>query len=139
MMTPLFGTMMDPVPAQVAGWIASCAFMLFFLNQGKKFVGGLKDKPASSEVRAEALERFATKVELAAMMAKRDEDVKYQAGSRKGIYEKIEAVREEMAEMERRLNAADESRTEGVHDRVNQILEAVGELRGEMKRIANGK
>lgn len=50
--------------------------------------------------------------------------------SRKALYQQIEGVRKEMGEMERRLNADDEKRTQALHERINDILEAVGELRG---------
>jgi hypothetical protein len=44
-------------------------------------------------------------------------------------------TRSELLDVERRLNVANEVRTEKVHERINQILEAVSELRGEMKKL----
>jgi hypothetical protein len=47
--------------------------------------------------------------------------------------EKIKDLfREELPEMERRLDKANEDRVSEVHDRVNEILGEVRELRGEM-------
>jgi hypothetical protein len=69
---------------------------------------------------------------LAEIRQQRITDAKDAAGSRKGIYTEIESVRKEMGDMERRLNTADEERTQALHGRLNDILLAVGELRGKV-------
>ena len=43
------------------------------------------------------------------------------------------AVRVDIPAMERRLNDAGEKRSGDIHDRINEILSAVSELRGEVK------
>ena len=51
-----------------------------------------------------------------------------------GRIDKIEdMLRVDLPAMERRMDTAGEKRISDVHDRVNQILEAVGELRGELR------
>jgi hypothetical protein len=42
-----------------------------------------------------------------------------------------EALRIELPAMERRINAAGEERVSKVHDRINEVLAAVSELRGK--------
>jgi hypothetical protein len=58
-----------------------------------------------------------------------------QAESRRRLYERHEELREELHEMENRINAQGEERTVKVHERVNEILLAVGELRGEVRNL----
>jgi hypothetical protein len=83
--------------------------------------------------------------QLAAMRVERIQDVKDAALSRKGIYDKLDSMRRELSteaqqvrreipELERRISAAGEERITKVHDRINDVLEAVSELRGEVKR-----
>lgn len=55
-------------------------------------------------------------------------DMKDAGFSRKAIYGEIETLRKEMIDMERRLNAADEARTEKVHGRLNDLLTAVAAI-----------
>lgn len=43
------------------------------------------------------------------------------------------AVRVDIPAMERRLNDAGEERSVAIHDRINEILSAVSELRGEVR------
>jgi hypothetical protein len=43
------------------------------------------------------------------------------------------AVRVDIPAMERRLNDAGEERSGAIHDRINEILSAVSELRGEVR------
>ena len=70
--------------------------------------------------------------QLAFLNGQRVTDAKDAAGSRKGIYTELEGVRKEMVEMERRINKADEDRTTGLHNRLNEILSEVSEVRGAM-------
>ena len=65
---------------------------------------------------------FATRREQAAMEKRLDKVEEIQAG-----------IMTEIAEMERRLNTASENRAVATHDRINDVLEAVSEIRGELK------
>ena len=49
------------------------------------------------------------------------------------IAELWRAVRIEIPELERRLNAANEERIAKVHARINEVLKAVSELKGEVE------
>jgi hypothetical protein len=82
--------------------------------------------------------------QLAAMRVERIQDVKDAALSRKGIYDKLDSMRRELSQeaqqvrreipdLERRISAAGEERITKVHDRINEVLEAVSEIRGELK------
>ena len=59
------------------------------------------------------------------------------SGVERGWAEKLGVVEHglarEMQEMERRLNAADEERTHALHNRVNEILGEMREIRGELR------
>lgn len=93
-------------------------------------VRSVEDPVPAKECRARHASIDAQLVEL---RQQRVTDAKDAAFSRKAVYGEIESVRKEMGEMERRLNAADEQRTTALHNRLNDILLAVGELRGKGK------
>ena len=143
----------SPTPVQLMGWLGCLAFVLVIFNQAARAWSVLH--PRKNEISPQPLEvraavEWVTQTEfrqrkaeledrsngmekqLADLRLERNEDVKLAAISRKGMYEKIDTVREEMSEMERRLNAANEARLEKVHERINQVLEGVAELRGGM-------
>jgi predicted nucleic acid-binding Zn-ribbon protein len=46
----------------------------------------------------------------------------------------VEVLRGEVLSMERRMNAGDEQRAIAIHSRINELVEAVSLMRGEMKR-----
>ena len=52
------------------------------------------------------------------------------AASRKGIYEKIEEMDRHAAERTEMLRMEIKNDNRGIHERINQILEAVAEVRG---------
>lgn len=83
--------------------------------------------------------------EVTVLRAERKQDVDIAARSRKALYEKIdeakaemsqriESVRNDVTEMEHRMNSAGEARMDKVHERINDVLEAVSELRGEVRK-----
>ena len=133
-----------PAPSSPAaiGWFFVIAVSIIAgLNQGIALVARLKDKPSPGEVASDVQQRFVTRdqwQESAKVLATRIDqldahritDAKDQALARKSLYQEVEAVRKEMGEMERRLNAADECRTAGLHTRINEVVVAVSELRG---------
>jgi uncharacterized membrane protein len=54
-------------------------------------------------------------------------------GADRGHSGQFERVRQEMHEMELRINKSSEERTEKTHNRINEVLEAVSELRGQVR------
>ena len=132
------------MPIGIAAWLACLLFVMGMVVLGMKLVREFRGRPAAAEVQAEAAEKFVTKAMCERYHQAMDARVEYLAGqrsadaqagsqSRKGIYVELECVRKEMVEMERRINKADEERTTGLHDRLNEILGEVSEMRGMMK------
>jgi len=51
------------------------------------------------------------------------------------IRELQEKLSEELPEIERRINQSGEDRATGIHERVNEVLAAVSEVKGELNRM----
>lgn len=138
------------VPPEIVAWLGCAAFVLVMVDKAV----GLKAKlmppsmskheisPQPLEVRAVAdmarerdcvARHQALQEQLVELRSQRITDAKDGAFSRKGLYEALDAMKREMADMERRINTADEGRTAGVWKQLNEILEALGEVRGELK------
>ena len=146
----------ESIPLGIAEWLACLAFLMWFVNLSKKFIQGMKDKPPPSEVQREAAQTYVSKAQcenlhnmlegrMVFLDTQRVQDAKDFSASRGKLYDEIKGmqkamsddlthVRVEMGDMERRLNATDEERTGHLHDRFNELLQAFGELRGEMRR-----
>lgn len=135
----------DSVPLAIASWLACLAIVLVIGLLIVKVAKEIRGHPVAGDVRAESADKFVTKAQcekyhqaldgrLSFLDNQRITDAKDAAGSRKGIYTEVETVRKEMVEMERRLNKADEDRTTGLHERLNEILAEVSEMRGQMKK-----
>jgi len=155
-MGTIFGA---PEPLALASFVGCAFFLVAGWNQVEKFFDRRKDRPPASEVRAEIVDKFVTKDQcenyhqalerrIAFLDTQRVEDAKDGSVSRSRIYDEMKAiqkttmdelahVRTEMGDMERRLNKADEDRTSDIHDRVNQILGEVREMRGEIKSLTS--
>ena len=132
----------------------SLAALAAAMNQGLALVDRWKDKPPAGEVAREAATLYVRKSDcdrlhgdmerkLGAMQTIRESDARDGAASRRLIHdeikqlervnaERIAALSREMGDMERRIMSADEVRTKELHQRLNDILAEVGELRGEM-------
>jgi hypothetical protein len=142
---------LDTVPANAAAWLACLAFFVVLVNQILKLRSTLFPSAGSNPRRIEPqpLEVLEAKEAVvkkdfekrnalvdalfAELRATRSQDAKDWGASRAKLYEEVRSVRVDMTSMEQRLNAAEESRITKVHDRVNDILEAVGELRGRIE------
>lgn len=140
----------DPHSAAAIGWVVVVlAALLASVNQAlgvkaKMFPSVQRNEitPQPLEVRAVmdlARERDCVSrhdslaAQISEIRTQRITDMKDAALSRKGLYEMMDAIKNEMAAMERRINTEDERRTSGVWDQLNSILEALGEVRGELK------
>lgn len=128
------GLLPEPTNYVALGWLfVGLAAMATAINQVFKLVDRFKDKPSGGEVRAEAVDKFVTKPEFNAHVARNlqehDHFFKKVSGVERGLSR-------EMQEMERRLNTIAEERTVKLHDRLNEILGDMREMRGEMTRKA---
>ena len=140
---------------QLAGWLVCFFAVVGGVNQVMKLVdrfrgSGHEIRPQPLEVReakefvtnaeclarkAEAERRYGEAVaQVQELRRERIQDVKEAAVGRKAIYERIDDVKTELDNMERRLNSSNEARLEKVHNRINEILEAVATVRGEVGR-----
>jgi hypothetical protein len=135
----LLAQMPEPSTYQAIGWLAmTVAAAAVGFNAIKKAVTGLKDKPSPAELQADAADRYqplgdyATHSDLARIQAEIKEDRKLAQASRERVDNEIKAVQRDLGEMERRLNEGSEKRAKETHDRINLVLEAVAELRGEV-------
>ena len=140
-----------PAPVGLAAWLACAAFVLMLANQafrlkerllGEKspqqiFPQPLDVRPVRDPVSREYCDSNyhastrrikAIEQELSELRTERRE-------SAAKLEEKIETVSREIPEMERRLNAANEARVEKVHNRINEVLGEVRELRGEVNNL----
>ena len=139
--------MPDPATYEAMGWvIVVCVAIATGVNQVLRLMDRWKDSPAPAEVRAEAAQMFMRREDcnrlhnefqqqINEIRSQRAADVKDATSSRSGIYNRIEDVRHEMVQMERRLNEGDEKRTDMLQQRINVILEAMGELRGKISKL----
>ena len=131
----------DTVPIMIAYVMASLAFLMAFVLLSVKVVKELRGKPLAGDVQREAEAKYATmsdcqrkhialEAELANFRAQRERDLVAQAGARKPLHDDIGKVRSEMGEMERRLNAEDERRTDKLREEIKEVLTAVSRLEG---------
>jgi len=137
----MLATLPDPNLYSSIGWATVIMGSIFvIINQGASLVDRLKSKPAPADVRAESLDKFATKVDLQQAVLKNDQEHNNVwskiGGMERGLKEEIDlkvtGVSRELVEMERRLNKSDEERTSRVHDRLDNIFAEVAEMRGAM-------
>ena len=138
-------------PVGLAAWLACAAFMLRLANQafrlkerllGEKspqqiFPQPLEVRPVHDPVSREFCEgnhQASTRridiieQELRELRAER-------SSSAASLEEQIQTVSREIPELERRLNAANEARFEKVHNRINEVLGEVRELRGVVNNL----
>src|ERR1043166_1130323 len=138
-------------PSELAAWLACAAFVLMLANQALKLKQRLFGERNPQQIFPQPLEIKAVKDPVSREYC----DNNYHANTRRmkaieqelnelraerressaKLEEKIETVSREIPEMERRLNAANEVRVEKVHNRINEVLGEVRELRGEVNNL----
>ncbi len=116
---------MNPEVQQVGMWVLVAIALLPAVNTLRDWFGG--DKRAKRDVKIE--DECLPRAEFAAHVIVNRE-------AHQQIHDRIEGVKGEIHGMELRLNHASEERAKLTHDRVNAVLEAVSELRGEMKGLS---
>ena len=132
-----------PDSPQAVGWLLlALAAIAVALNQVLRLADRWKDKPPAGEIQRDALERFATKMECEQRHRAATEDLRnvwskiggVERGLKADMDAKVGSLARELVEMERRINNADEERTLKLHDRLNEILGDMREMRGEMNK-----
>lgn len=123
---------------QLGGWMFTGACFLGMVKLALDlWKGHFKESPPPGETYSRKtdclVKHSAIDARVATLEARRDRDQELASASRKGIYEQIGAIKEEMKRMEIRINKADEERTSFIHERVNEVLHAVGRLEGRIE------
>jgi len=108
---------MNPDAVQLAGWLACAFFLAGGVNQVLKLVDRAKEQPPP-------LETYATKAEVALLRA----DVQRLESK---LDHSLEALQTEMKADRAAANHANELRAVKLHERINDVLAAVSELRGK--------
>lgn len=141
---------MNP-PAELAAWLGCAAFVMMLSNQALRLKERLLGESQGREISPQPLEVKA----VADPVSREYCDHNYQASSRRldtleqallemrqerresatKLEEQIRTVSRDIPELERRLNAATEARVEKVHNRINEVLGEVRELRGEIHHL----
>ena len=139
------------VPVGLAAWLASAAFVVMLANQTFRLKERLLGEKHPQQIFPQPLEVRSVRDPVSREYC----DNNYHASMRRmkaieqelnglrnerresaaKLEEKIEIVSREIPEMERRLNAANEVRVEKVHNRINEVLGEVRELRGEVNNL----
>jgi len=150
-MSEAIGIAQSSAPVGLAAWLACAAFILMMANQAFRLKERVLGEKSPHQIFPQPLE-----VKSVRDPASRDHcDRNYQMSVRRieaieaelnelrnerresaaKLEQKIESVSREIPEMERRLNAANEARLEKVHNRINEVLGEVRELRGEVHNL----
>lgn len=120
-MENLFASITSPTGIEVLAFVGSLFFLAAGANQVLKLVGHFKEQPPPSTT-------YTTKVECRATHdGQHDRICRIEHESQKMRDE----IRFEISEVSRLA----EARTGGLHERINQVLAAVSELRGEIRRM----
>jgi hypothetical protein len=135
----MFGFIESVPAAVIRDWILCAGGALWAAVMIRNLVRGPQPRSITPQpLQVQGVDRFVEKSTFDRALQKNDEEHKQIFakinGSDRGVHQQFEAVRKEMHEMELRITSCGEERTTKVHDRVNQVLEAVSELRGEIKR-----
>jgi hypothetical protein len=109
-------------PVEIAAWLGCLTFVVMLINHLMKVVDRVRGKPTPGEVQSDSIERFVAKSEFRDHVLRNDQEhdnfFKKLGGVERGLTR-------ELQEMERRLNASDEARTSKLHDRLNNLDNAV--------------
>jgi hypothetical protein len=121
----LFAELPSPTSIQIGGWIIACGGVLWFLNQGAKFIEHFKMKPPPHEI-YQPLGDYVVSGHLMDLEKRLNSQV-LKLSNDLGQLQRDWKIDRDM------IMAASEARSEKIHTRVNQILEVVAELRGEVR------
>lgn len=130
----MIAELFTPTSLELGGWIVSAWAVLGFLNQGAKFIDRFKERPPPHET-YQPKGDYALRSELQQLKLDLQTHLQRQDGAIAEIASEIGAMREKMDTDKGEILKADEERIGGVHERVNDVLEAVSELRGIVNQM----
>lgn len=124
----------DPNSSEAIGWIVlilcgSIGGLFLALNQVADFVGRFRKQAATETeianqpIEVKAADRFATREELAALEER--------------LSERQDKLEEKLDTAVDKISEAGEDRVRRLHARMDQVLAAVAQVQGELKRIPN--
>jgi len=115
--------MPDPNTYSALGWLVVCLAALFHIvNQGKNFFAGFKEQPAPATTYATKEEVKLLKTEIKERFTEVDRE--------------LGTIRDQLRADHASILAAGEQRASKIHDRIDDVLGAVSELRGAVGQIA---
>jgi len=138
-------------PVGLAAWLACAAFVVMLTNQALRLKEKLLREKQGQEIFPQPLEVRSVLDPVSRDYCDRnhqvslrrietvEQELKELRQERRetaaNLEQKLEGVTRDIPEMERRLNAANETRLEKVHTRINEVLGEVRELRGEINHL----
>lgn len=139
-------------PAEIAAWLACLFFAVALANGIMKLVHYTRSKPSAQDVQNEVAGKYqpkgdyATKADLTQLESRinamstasdvsRHELRMHIDQSVSKLGDRMDALREDIGEVERRLNQTSEQRAVESHKRHNELLAAVSELRGAFDQV----
>ena len=138
-------------PIGLAAWLACAAFVLMLANQAFRLKERLLGEKSPQQIFPQPLEVRPVQDPVSRefcegnhqVSTRRIETIEQELrdlrderrGSAATLEEQIQTVSCEIPELERRLNAANEARFEKVHNRINEVLGEVRELRGVVNNL----
>ena len=121
-----------PDPVALAGFLGCLFFLVAGINAVMKVVDRMRDKPPAGEVAKHTAEFYATKEQL-------KDHVSADFQEHSNLWAKIggleRGLRGDLQETERRIVASAEAGRENLHGRINEVLAAVSEVKGEIKHL----
>lgn len=134
-------------PDGIVTWLASLSFVMGIVYLAMKIRREAQTKPSALDVQQDVAGKYqpkgdyATKADLANLELRitamsqasdlsRHELRAHIDSSVERLGDRVDTIRVEMGELERRLNKASEDRAIASHERHNELLAAVSELRG---------
>lgn len=122
-----------PTSLELGGWIVAAGGVLWFLNQGSKFLDRFKEKPSP-------LLTYATKEQLEDVVADvrtlRENALTYATKEElEDVVADVSKLRENVRLERQALESAAEMRANRIYDQVNGLTRSVSELTGVISEI----
>jgi hypothetical protein len=120
-MENLFASISSPTGIEVLAFVGSLFFLAAGANQVLKLVDRNKEQPPPAATYV-TLKECANRHEFTRALLDRND-------------REIEAIKNQITCEVGEVTRLAEARTGGLHERINKVLEAVSELRGEVRRL----
>lgn len=139
-------------PEGIVAWLACLAFIVMLVNGVMKLVHYTRAKPSAQDVQNDVAGKYQPKGDYATrgdllnlearinVMSSASEHSRTELRTHIDVSvtklgDRLESLREDISEVERRLNQSSEQRAIESHKRHNELLAAVSELRGAFDQV----